>query len=156
MTTIGTCVICKNEVEKRENSKQFHLKPVRTELDSTIHNIPFYCPVCGAIKSPLKALRDLVFIYPLYKSSILGEGLLARPTTYEPELSDYGVILSFGPGYYRKSKFVPVKDLQIGMHVVYDKTVPWEVKWTGTDKQEHPIKYMTFLDVKLVPDMRTT
>lgn len=152
---LGNCTLCKTEIEKRTGDKRFKFKPKDPLLDAITYDIPFYCTQCGAIKFPLKAIHDFVFIYPLYKDSTLGSGILSRPPTYVPDLSDYGIVLSYGKGHYnKKGRFMPVTNLQVGMKVIYDKQVPWEMEWDGTDNRPHLIKYMAFPDIKLVPDLK--
>ena len=148
------CRECGESVEYRSRKEKhpiFKLKPVDARKDSTIHNVPFYCKECGSIKSPFKAIHDYVFIYPLFKPTA-ESNIIDLPDTIEKEPTDYGIILSFGPGYYHpKKRFIRSADIQVGMKVVYDKTVPWEVVWRGQDEKEHLLKVMPYPNVRLIP-----
>lgn len=148
------CSACSNHIIVRPNSTKFKFAPLNPFIDSAPYEVPFFCPQCGSIKFPIRALHDYVFIYPLEKPKTLGTaGILIKPEGPQ-EFTDFGIVLTFGPGYYRrKSTFVPIRDLEVGMKVIYDKTVPWELEWRGNDNKLHLLKYMTFLDVKLVSEI---
>ena len=145
------CSECGQEVVKVDET---NWKPMDKLLDSSTNKVPFYCPKCGAIKSPLKAVRDLVLVYPLFKDPKKLSKIIELPEPSVPELTDYGVILSFGPGYYDRKRFHPVTDLRVGMKVIYDRTVPWDIHWEGTDKKTHLIKCMAYPDIKLIPKVK--
>jgi len=151
MSKVCCCSDCGVVIEKRNSSSHFKWRPVESRLDALLENVPFYCKKCGSIKLPLKALHDYVFIYPIPKPLVPKKTFLILPEPEVVEYSDFGIVLSCGPGYYNKKKFVPTIQLKTGMKVVYDKTTPWEFYWEGTDKKPYLIKPMTYLDVKLIP-----
>lgn len=145
------CDECGTIITKRKPSTRFKWRPVESRLDSVADNVPFHCSLCGAIKLSLKAIHDYVLIYPIPKPLVEKKTFLILPEPDVVEYSDFGIVLSFGPGWYIKNKFMPVTQLKIGMKVVYDKTTPWEIYWEGTDQRPYLIKPMTYLDVKLIP-----
>lgn len=147
----SSCTECGSIVQKRKHSDRFKWCPVEPRIDATVENVPFYCTECGAIKMPLKALHDYVFIYPIPKPIVPKKTFLILPEPDVVEYSDFGIVLSCGPGHYNTKKFVPTGLLKVGMKVIYDKGVPWEFYWEGTDERPHLIKFMTYLDVKLIP-----
>lgn len=96
------------------------------------NNTPFSCEGCGTIEFPYRAFNDFVFIWPIpLPSTYIENGLIERPQSHIDATdevsgrSDYGVILSVGPGYCDNKKFYPNSFLEQGMKVIYDKTVPW-------------------------------
>jgi co-chaperonin GroES (HSP10)/predicted RNA-binding Zn-ribbon protein involved in translation (DUF1610 family) len=150
--TQEVCSECGNDIIKSKNKKRrFKWEPVNKRLDSEVEQVPFYCNTCGSVHINLKALHNYVFIYPIKKKSKSISSVLIVPEVDEPEYTDYGIVLTYGKGYYDNKRYHPVSDLKVGMKVVYDKTVPWGIEWQGTDGKKYLIKIMPYLDVKLVP-----
>jgi len=130
------------------------LTPVNKLLRAKTYKIPFYCTTCGAIKWELTALRDVIFLYPFEPAKTFRkDGLLSIPEQYRQEyryMSDFGVVLSVGPGYYGKKRFYPTDDrVKPGMVVAYDKYVLWETLVKGTDGINYVVKMMGFGDMKM-------
>lgn len=122
--------------------------------------VPFYCKLCGAIKFPYRAIRDVVFIYPEPYPEKVGSIYLPRDENYiggGPTFRLWkprGVVLSVGPGYWDKKKrrFVPVTGLKVGDIVYFEKNLPkawrsFEVE--GTDGKMHKVVYCGYRDVYL-------
>jgi len=128
--------------------------PVNQLLRASTYKVPFFCITCGAIKWDLTALRDVVFLYPFEPAKTFKkDGLLSIPEQYRHTydyMSDFGVVLSVGPGYYGKTKFYPTDPrIQPGMVVIYDKYVLWETSVRGTNGLNYIVKMMGFGDVKM-------
>lgn len=118
-------------------------------------NCPYICPKCKRFCCNRRAIRDIVFIWPIPLPEYYIEGgLIARPETarnVEDELygrSDYGLVLSVGPGYWDDKKFHSTCDLKVGMKVNYDKFVPWADFAPGYNGKEHFVVVCGFGDVK--------
>jgi len=145
------CPECSTECTGRKN-----LVPRDKKLIAKTYKIPFYCETCGAIKWKYRALLDLVFIWPVPPKDTYGEeSLIEIPTQYKEFYpSDYGIVLSIGPGYYDDRQFHPTPDnITRGMKVLYDKQVPYEIPISGNDGKEYTVKTIGYQDIKLVcPD----
>lgn len=147
------CPSCNIEVSAIGKTTQ-HYKLIDDKLNSHKYNIPFYCTMCGAIKFPYRAIRAIVFVWPLYEHATEyfndNESLILIPEVLkQDELSEYGIILSYGPGVYnmKKSKWMFVTGLKVGMKVAYDNSVPWEIDIIGTDDKWHNVKICDFTDI---------
>jgi hypothetical protein len=119
------------------------------------HGCPFVCPECKEVRFNRKAIRDLVFIWPIPLPKFYIEGgVIARPETarnVEDEMygrSDYGLVLSVGPGYWGDKKFHPTSDLSVGTKVAYDHFVPWGDFAPNVKGKESFIVICGFGDVK--------
>jgi len=146
------CTSCGTEIEIVEEKTSFRYTPVDKQADSNKYNIPFFCTLCRAIKFPYRAIRDIVFIWPLlyYVENVKSDILVIPDTLKYSEHSDYGIILSHGPGYYdkkNKDKWKPVTGLSVGMKVLYDKSVPWSDRVIGSDGKEYPVVICSAADV---------
>jgi len=117
---------------------------------------PFVCPNCNRFRFELRAIRDIVCIWPIpLPKTYVDGGDILRPENYidaGDELigrGDYGLVLSFGPGYYdnKEKKFIPTSDLRVGMKVVYDKTVPWRTYVSGYNGHKELVVLCGFKDV---------
>lgn len=93
---------------------------------------PFVCPDCNKFVFGPRAIRDIVFVWPIPFSEVYIEGgNIVRPAIANNPVdelygrSDYGIVLSCGPGYYDNKRFNPTSNLQKGTRVLYDKFVPW-------------------------------
>ncbi len=134
------CLKCGAEVGiAGSNEGTNHYYPLDPNLDHSIHNIPFYCDVCGAIKSPFRAIRDIAYIYPFPDRKVYGEGIIQVPDTYQQFYKKgQGVLLSIGPGYYTNKIFRPVNpNLKVGCVVRYNSDVFWKDVAIGQDGEEH-------------------
>lgn len=128
-----------------------HYASTNPELDSSKYSIPFFCDICGSIKFPYRAIRDIVFIWPLVKETFQKDGLIEIPEQFKKfYLSDLGIVLSAGPGYYDNKRFHPSEGLRVGMRVIYDKSVLSETYVKGNDGKKYFIKICGYLDVRCV------
>lgn len=110
------------------------------------YNIPFVCKECGAIKFQYQAIRDIVFIFPARAVEKIGNIII--PEAFRQD-TEFGVVLSFGPGYYSESgKYCHSYELKIGAHIIYDKQIPWIHYVASEDGKKHKIKYMGYQDIK--------
>lgn len=144
------CGALVNVVQQSENVFVYEL--VDKLLIAKSQNIPFFCTLCGAIKFPIRAVRDIVFLLPSpYPETYKEGGQIEIPSEYrEHHQSAFGIILSVGPGYWDKKRFHPTHDLKVGMKVVYDKTTPWPFDILGSDMKKHCVRCMGFRDVKAI------
>ena len=145
------CPNCNTEVKVKGKTTLFY-EIVNKLLDSNKYHIPFYCTVCGAIKFPYRAIRNIVFIWPLmhYIEEAKSDIIIIPDELKYSEYSNFGIVLSYGPGFYnrkKKDKWIPVTGLSVGMKVVYDKTVPWCDYVPGIDGKKHKVIICSFADV---------
>ena len=126
--------------------------PVKTKNSADLYAIPFKCQTCGGIRVGFAPTLDRVMVWsdPIPETYV-EDGQIEIPIQYkEDKLSDLGVVVAFGLGYYDNKRFHPVADLYIGARVVYDKTVPWDIDAKGSDGEMHSIKIMGYADIKVV------
>jgi len=145
------CPNCHKEVVVKGRTTH-HYELIDERLCARTNDIPFYCPMCGAIKFPYRAIRDIVFIWPLlyYIEEIKSSIILIPDKLKYSEHSNLGIVLSYGPGFYnkkKKNKWTPVTGLSIGMKVCYDKTVPWCDYVLGVDNKNHKVVICSFSDI---------
>ncbi len=126
-----------------------------------IEPTPFDCSKCRRVSFRWKACWDYVFVWPIPLPELFEEnGTIVRPDwmrDVRDEVhgrSDFGIILTCGSGYVGKDNlYHPVKPLEPGTHVVYDKYVPRRVYEMGTDGQKHLVVICGYFDVRgLVED----
>jgi co-chaperonin GroES (HSP10) len=109
------------------------------------YEVPFICELCGVLKFPYQATRDVVFVYPKKPKEKIGRIIIPEQARQEQE---YAVVLSVGKGYWnKKGKFIPT-EIKVGDEVVYDKLIPWTRMLVGPDGRRHMVKYMGYQDVK--------
>lgn len=117
---------------------------------------PFVCPTSGRVEFPLRAIRDIVFIWPIPLPETYGmEHLLVRPIQFRDvrnELfgrSPFGIVLSVGPGYFDDTdqKFYSTGNLKSGDKVLYDSKVPWNTTVRDSQGKEHFIVFCGYGDV---------
>ena len=140
------CEECGVEVKEVDGK----LVPVDENLVKIVlmHKLPFYCGACGAFKFPYRATRDIVFLLSDQIPEETPGGILIPSVVRDEMHSEYGVVLSVGPGYYdKKGKYHPT-ELKAGDKVLYDKTVPWVQDVEGADGVVYKIKMMGERDVK--------
>ena len=147
------CNACGNEVtvySSGEGTNSYELVNKKLHFDKGDIQVPFYCQLCGAIVSPLKAVRDVVMVFPKILPEKIGsiylpEGYFVGGETKERFKDAIGVVVSVGPGHFdRKNKeFVLLEDIEIGDKVYYDKRLPigWRMHVKGTDGKEHALMY---------------
>jgi len=155
---MAKCLECNTEVDviSEDEEGTNYYQPCDEIINAIRFNVPFYCTICGAIKFPWRAIRDIVFIYPLPVEETYREGgLVVIPDTYkEFYKKGQGVILSIGPGYYDDKKFHPIDpDLKIGELVIYNKDVPWYDVVIGNDKKEHVVVMCGAKDIWIIQEM---
>jgi hypothetical protein len=133
---------------------------IEASVKMSIYNMaklgcPFVCPHCKRFRFKYRAIRDVVLIWPMpLPPTFVEGGAIVRPESSinaDDELygrSDYGLVLSVGPGYYDNKKFHPTHTLEVGMKVVYDKLVPWKVYVEGCDGKEELVVICGFKDVR--------
>ena len=148
------CKSCGTKVEVKGGKSTQYYEPVDKRLIASTYSIPFYCKLCGAIKFQYRAIRGVVFIWPLYKYDKRFENkrskIIIPESVKRSELSDIGIILSIGPGFHdkkRKDRWREVTGLSVGMKVVYDSTVPWTLDACDDNGKEHLVKICDFTDV---------
>ena len=150
------CKSCGTEIEVMVE-KSIHLcAPVDKRLLASTYDIPFCCGFCGGIKFQYHAIRGVVFVWPLYRLDKRFENknskIIIPEFVKKTELSDTGIILSVGPGFYdkkHKDKWRAVVGLCSGMKVIYDCTVPWGIDTKGSDGRFYYVKICDFSDVSV-------
>ncbi|MHA1592382.1 MAG: hypothetical protein ACTSUP_07925 [Candidatus Heimdallarchaeaceae archaeon] len=152
------CNKCGSEIKLKAGSTEQY-EPVDKKLIASVYDIPFYCDNCGAIKFSHQAIRGVVFIWPMYKFDTRFENkksnIIIPETVIKSELSDIGIILSYGPGFYdkkNKNKWRQVAGLSVGMKVIYDKGVPWGIDVEGIDGKLYHVTICDFTDVMVEID----
>jgi len=108
--------------------------------------IPYTCPLCGGIWVPIKAVRDIVFVWPDPPRDKTQGGIII-PEKAQVE-QGYGTALSVGPGHWNKKKerYFPT-GIKRGDRVVYNKNVPWRLPVKASDGRLRMIPYMGEQDV---------
>jgi len=122
---------------------------VKSQIKGNVnkYNVPFVCPACGGVNFPLQAVRDIVFIYPLYVRR--SRSLIIIPDSVQSNIErDCGMVLTVGPGYLRNGKIFIKPEIEVGDIVVYDKGIPWRYDVEGTDNKSYRIPYMGYQDIK--------
>lgn len=142
------CKECGNKVIPVVYPGGARIEPIEPSINANLLDIPFKCSCCGAIKFPIKPIRDIVFVWPDKLPEKVG--LIHIPEEYRSH-NEYGHVLSVGPGYYdfKKGRFMPTY-LKPGMKVIYDKTVPWYYEATAPNGKDYHVKYMGEGDVKAI------
>ncbi len=105
---------------------------------------PFYCPRCGKVDFPIRAMRSIVFIEQIGKQEY---ELLHIPEQYREE-SEFGVVLSSGPGYTDEDGDWVPNTVKVGDIVVYDKGILWDTRVKAADGYSYPVRFMPEVDVK--------
>ena len=142
------CENCNAEVVVKGRTTQYY-EPVNKKIMKAIekHKIPFTCSLCGSLKFPYKAIRDVTFIWPFPKEDKVGSIFIPNVAKDNKE-QEWGVVLSVGKGYWKKTgRFIPT-EIEVGDEVVYDKGVPWALYVDGDNDRKHQVKYMGYQDVK--------
>ena len=140
------CSYCNTEIENN--------KPINPLLYAHTYGIPFFCTFCGAIKFNYRAIRDIVFLWPIpLTRTYVEEGVVERPESSidsEDEVygrSNLGIVLSVGPGYYDNKRFHPTNTLERGMKILYDKNVPWRTYVKDNDGKSRMVVFCGFKDI---------
>jgi hypothetical protein len=117
--------------------------------------LPFYCDMCGAIRFPFQAVRDVVFLYPRPLPEKVGLIYLPKEefvggSTQEKFKAPDAIVLSVGEGSIDKDRkrFISTKGvLETGDHVFYNRRIPWRMKARGMDGEDHMVVFCGVLDV---------
>lgn len=156
------CEGCGAEVAVQGDDREgtMHYEPVEARVRADKGNgvrIPFACQLCGAIDFMLKAVRDVVFLYPIPKTESVASGLIILPdmdfvggNTQERFTSPIGYILTAGEGCVnaKTGRYDDTKGvLAPGDKVIYHKQVPWEIDLPGQDGRMHRVVYCGFRDI---------
>jgi len=98
--------------------------------------------------------NDKIEVWPTPVPVTFGDpGILDIPEQFRDDHQDgTGIILSIGDGYWGKYKkkskwFSPSHVLVPGVHVFFDKSVPWFAMFQGLDGKMHKVAYCGFLDI---------
>jgi co-chaperonin GroES (HSP10) len=151
------CPVCGVENIKYNKNEGIRFRPKNILLDSTSYGVPFRCSTCRAIQFSIKAVRDVVFLWPIPLPKTFVEGGLIVRTDKSMDVKDemygrseYGIILSVGPGYYDNKKFHRTCELKVGSKVIYDSKVPWCMDVLGFDNKMHTVIYCGIRDIQAV------
>jgi len=110
----------------------------------------------GNLKFSYQPLRDLVFVFPTPPPEKVGdERVLHIPEQFRKQHQDStGVVLAIGPGYQNNKGewFRPSPELQSGVKVYFDNTVPWGQRFFGLDGKEYYIFLCGISDVWCVAE----
>jgi len=117
--------------------------------------IPFYNLETEEMHFPLRPLHNVVFIWALLKyDEKLYNTSIELPESVKTEtLSDLGVLLAHGPGYWdreKQNKFHPTSPLAPGTLVVYDRNVPWRTVAVDGQGIGHEVIMCDYSDVSCV------
>jgi hypothetical protein len=108
------------------------------------------------LKFPIRALRDLCYIWPLPAPEAHNTGLIEIPQIYQENyLNGIGVLVSIGGGFYNPKfkQFVkPDPKLIPGVKVAYDVSIPWYIFAIGQDKVPHRVVYCSTGDIRGLVD----
>lgn len=126
------------------------LVPAEEKFNAKKKGIPFHCRACGSLKFPIKAIRDVVFLWPdPLPETVKANSKLIIPEAYRKQYkNDFGYVLSAGPGYAKKGCAFRPSELKAGDRVMYDKSTPWKMPVEDQDGVEHQVRMMGALDVK--------
>jgi len=115
---------------------------------------PFHDPSTKELIWKYRPLNDFAFIFPILKETIKKKSIIEIPEHLKKSvLSDYGIVLAIGPGWYdKRNKFHSTDMIKPGMKVLYDKTVPWDIKIKGLDGTTYRIMMCTYKDIKGIVD----
>lgn len=119
-----------------------------------IEKCPFFCSKTGLIEFPFRAIRDIVFIYPDPLPLFVGKEKVIHvaPEYQKHHLTEFGYVLTTGPGYYDNKRWIPNDQILIGSRVVYDKTIPWMWDVKDSNGVIHGVKVMGARDLFAVAD----
>lgn len=123
-----------------------------THLKSVVEKfkIPFKCKKCGSIDFPLKAVRDVVYIWESVPPTKLGD-IIIPDFIQEKFRNTKAVVLSAGPGYYDKAKRKYIaSEVKTGQVVLADQGTPWRMDVKASDGKEYSVKYLGEKDIKCV------
>ena len=148
MSEVIVCEKCGSPV-KVVNDK---LVPTEERFNAKKKGIPFHCRECGSLKFPIKAIRDVVFLWPdPLPEKIKAQSKLVIPEAYRTIYkNDFGYVMSAGPGYQKKGAAFRPSEVKAGDRVVYDKTTPWTQPVEDQDGVIHQVRMMGALDVKAI------
>jgi len=145
------CEVCKSEVEVYSGDEGTNsYTPCDRRLADLVerYQIPFRCVLCGSLRFPFKATRDVVFVWPDIVEDKIGSIIV--PWMAKEELQaekEIGTVLSVGPGYWDpKGKFHRTQ-LKVGDRIIYVKDVPWKERITGWDQKKYIVRLMGGCDV---------
>lgn len=113
----------------------------------TQYKIPFVCSTCSGLKFPLKALKDIVFIWP--EVILEKQGLIIIPERDRHNFKNsIGIVLSSGKGCknIRTGQFV-ISDLVPSDVVMYDQTIPWQYDVLDTDDKMYTVDIANIHDI---------
>lgn len=145
------CSECGREIVAKK-TKEFAYAPKDTNLLASKNNVPFYCKTCGAVRSPLRAIGAVVFIYPFPPEPVFTakkDSVIVIPESYKEYYpSDTGVVLSIGKGAFntKLNKYVATT-LKVGQVVRFDKTTLWDIHLKANNGKDYLVKRMSELDV---------
>jgi hypothetical protein len=148
------CSQCQTEVKEVNGV----LRPVNDKLncDRATFIIPFGCPVCNAINVRYRAIRDVVFLFPTPKPTIINGihvpdfdfGAGGKRNTQEELRDPTAIVLSIGYGAYTpKGKFISSDELEVGDIVYYNKRVPWRMEHKSPDGVVHEMVICGYQDI---------
>ena len=117
--------------------------------------IPFHCDICGVLEFPLRAIRDILFVWPDPLPKFIGnEKIIEIPLQFrEFYKNEFGYVLSIGPGYYDNKHFIHTdRNIVPGSRIVYDKTIPWTWEVQDSKGISHVVKVFGARDVLAICD----
>jgi len=108
----------------------------------------------GLVDFPYRALHDRTFIYPAPPKEKFGrDSIIEIPKICQQYYaSDFGIILSIGPGYYSmEGKWHGTSpQLKPGVKVMFNKNVPWRTSVKGLDGKNYSVIICSATDIWLV------
>ena len=142
------CGKCGVEVKFRGNKVEVS----DDKFNARKKKIPFHCRVCGALQFPVKAIRDVVFLWPdPLPIHVNPDSKLIIPDVFRKYYkNDFGYVLSAGPGYQKDGECFRASELKAGDRVVYDKSTPWKHPIEDQEGKVHQIRMMGARDVKAI------
>jgi len=116
------------------------IKVKEHRLNSDIHDIPFFCAMCNAIKLDYWPTGDKVVIFQDRVAECFGDSEILIPESYkEFYIKGRGVILAIGPGYWKQKGVFRPTQLKVGQYVLYNKEVPSRIHAIANTGKEYEL-----------------
>jgi len=133
-------------VESKKVLKDKELCPIK-KVNGTEIKIPFTCNECGSIFL-YRFMGDKVIVFEDKVSETYDNTSIHIPDTYKEHYkSGFGFVIGIGPGFVNdRYKFINTT-LRIGQRVLFDVTVPWNLKFKALDGKEYPVRLMGEQDI---------
>ena len=144
------CPECGNYVEVIKDAGKVSYLPA-SPLPETLtkYNVPFLCTTCGNLNFPLKAIRSVVFLFPvdeLGNPEKIGNVVIPEVIRSNKD-SEYGVVLTVGKYQYNSKGLKFPVEIVDGDLVVYDRNTYSMHYMKGTDGKVKRLRWCYYIDI---------